>query len=227
MQPYLFPYIGYFQLIYAVDKFVAYDDVAFIKQGWINRNNILLNNNRFLFTIPLVNASSYALICDTQVNYKMNWQPKFLKTIEQAYKKAPQFEAVYPLIVKIINKEHTYVSELAADSLIEVSNYLGISTAIQPSSKNYGNNDLKGQERVIDICKREGADHYINPIGGTELYSKEDFESNGIKLDFVKTLDITYPQFKDPFVPWLSIIDVLMFNSVEQTINLINRYELV
>ncbi|GGK57882.1 WbqC family protein [Rufibacter glacialis] len=229
MQPYVLPYIGYFQLIAAVDKFIVYDDVNFIKSGWINRNNILVNNNPYLFTIPLENASSFQLIKDTKVNIKLYliWKDKFYRTVSQSYKKAPFFDEVNPLICSIFDNVTCDISNLAVNSLKEVCKYLKINTSILETSQGYLNAHMKGQERVIDICMQEGAANYINPIGGLQLYSKEYFEKQKIKLSFIKPTAIEYKQFKGEFVPWLSIIDVLMFNSKEQVNVLINNYELL
>lgn len=227
MQPYLFPYIGYFQLIGAVDKFVAYDDVTFIKQGWINRNNILLNGQRYLFTVPLVNASSNTLICDTLVSDKAGWRPKFLKTIEQAYKKAPQYPAVFPLIQDVVLNGPTEISKLAVRSLSLIADFIGLTTEIKDSSENYANRHLSAQDRVLDICKQEGAGVYINPIGGMELYSKEKFREEGLDLHFIKSLDVTYTQYNSHFVPGLSIIDVLMFNRQDEIAGMLGQYELI
>jgi hypothetical protein len=227
MQPYLFPYIGYFQLIHAADKFVVYDDVTFIKQGWINRNNILLNGQKYLFTVPLVNASSNTLICDTQVSKLDIWGAKFLKTIEQAYRKAPHYAEVYPLLAEIVVPGRDNISTLITNSLRKISAYIGITTEIAETSRHYGNSELKAQERVLDICRKEGADSYVNPIGGIELYSKDRFREEGMDLYFIKTGVVQYAQFKEPFTPWLSIIDVLMFNRPEEALQLVRQYELV
>lgn len=230
MQPYFLPYIGYFQLVKAADKFVAYDDVNFIKQGWINRNNILLNGEPFLFTIPLENASSFSTINSTRLNPKFYpvWREKFVRTVAQNYKKAPHFGEVIGLLDNILKTECETISELAFNSIRSVADYLGLSTTFEPTSARYQNAELKGQERILDICKKEQADHYINPIGGQELYSKAAFEAAGIKLNFIKQKPVVYEQFnKDKFVPWLSILDVLMFNGISGTRALLDEYELI
>lgn len=227
MQPYVFPYIGYYQLIQAVDKFVVYDDVAFIKQGWINRNNILLNNQKHLFFVPVKGISSFKKINETAIDYQFDWTKKMLLTMEQSYKKAPQFENVFPIIQNILIEKKENIAALAIDSVIEVCAYLDIKTNIQKTSQHYGNEHLKGKDRVIDICKKEYASHYINPIGGQELYDATDFLKHNIQLNFIKTNYIQYKQFNNEFVPWLSIIDVLMFNPKEDVKILLNNYELI
>lgn len=230
MQPYLFPYIGYFQLVAAVNKFVIYDDVNFIKGGWINRNNILINKKSNLFTVPLNKASSNTLINETTINLKFYniWKVKFLRSIEQSYKKSPYFTDVYNLIENVLEiNENDLISELAVNSIKNVCDYLQLDTEICETSENYNNKIKSGQERVLDICGIEKASHYINPIGGIELYSKNTFKENGIILNFIKSKPIIYSQFDNDFSPWLSIIDVLMFNSISEVNTMVNQYELV
>ena len=230
MQPYLFPYIGYFQLVAAVNKFVIYDDVNFIKGGWINRNNILINKKSNLFTVPLNKASSNTLINETTINLKFYniWKVKFLRSIEQSYKKSPYFTDVYNLIENVLEiNENDLISELAVNSIKNVCDYLQLDTEICETSENYNNKIKSGQERVLDICGIEKASHYINPIGGIELYSKNTFKENGIVLNFIKSKPIIYSQFDNDFSPWLSIIDVLMFNSISEVSTMVNQYELV
>lgn len=227
MQPYIFPYIGYFQLIKAVDKFVIYDDVNFINRGWINRNRILVNGKDSLFTIPLKEASQNKLINEIEVNWDDAWKSKWLKTLEQSYKKAPYFQQVRPIIEQTLGQEKTIFSEIIVENLKLINAYLGITTEIIPSSAIYQNIELKAQTRILDICLQEKANHYINPIGGIELYQKEVFEEKGMQLNFIKSKPVQYPQLKNDFVPWLSILDVLMFNSVEQIQTFLDSYELV
>lgn len=230
MQPYLFPYIGYFQLITAVDKFVVYDDVNYIKGGWINRNNLLINKKPNLFTLPLDKPSPFELINKTMLNPSLydKWMVKFLRSIEQSYKKAPFYNEVIEIIKNTLEIEkNKSISQVAVKGLRLICDYLQIKTEIVATSEIYNNKNLKAQERVLDICAKEKATQYINVIGGLELYSKEIFSDNGIKLNFIKSDAIVYQQFDNEFVPWLSIIDVLMFNSVEEVNNLINQYKLI
>lgn len=231
MQPYLFPYLGYFQLINAVDTFVSYDDVTYIKGGWINRNNLLINQKSYLFTISLENPSSFTLISETRIDIEKFavYKGKLLKTITQSYKKAPFYKEVFPLIEDFfITNNKIFIADLALDSLILVSNYLGINTKFKKSSIAYHNSkELEKTDRLIDIIKKNEAQEYINPIGGKDIYNKEVFNINGMQLHFLKTRSVVYKQFENDFVPWLSIIDVLMFNSKEEIGLLLNKYELV
>lgn len=229
MQPYIFPYIGYFQLISAVDRFIAYDDVTFIKQGWINRNRILANGAPLLFSIPLSGTGSHTLIREARINsdkYAV-WRSKFFKTLEQYYRKAPQYEQVLSMIKEVLTGEPELISLLNVRSVKAVCSYLGIKTVIIETSVNYANRHLKAEDRVIDICLQENTKVYLNAIGGQELYSYSNFRSHGIELKFLIPGDISYQQFGYPFVHSLSIIDVLMFNKPEAVYRLVGEYKLV
>lgn len=228
MQPYFMPYIGYFQLIKAVDKFIIYDDVNYIKQGWINRNNILLNGTSHLFSIPLKEASSFKKINEIEINDTLfpKWKDKFFKTLEQAYRKAPYYDTVIPILKKILADSEGKINHLIYKSIIEVCNYIGITTKIEASSTIYNNSELLKEQRLVDICKKEEASIYINPIGGQELYTKEYFAKYSIELLFIKSQKIIYQQFNNNFIPWLSIIDILMFNSRAEIIEMLENFDL-
>jgi hypothetical protein len=225
MQPYLFPYIGYFQLLNAVDKFVVFDDVNFIRKGWINRNNILVNRQKYLFTVPVKDASQNKLINEIQIA-EGDWQEKFLRTIAQSYKKAEFFDETFALIETIVRSGELYIAKLILRSLLILKDALKINTEIVPSSEIYNNRELKAQNRILDICKREKASEYVNPSGGIELYDQRFFSENGVKLFFLRTQPFAYRQFGEEFVPYLSIIDVLMFNGAIGTRELLSKYVL-
>jgi len=226
MQPYLFPYIGYFQLIYAVDKFVVLDDVNFINRGWINRNKILVNGKEHLFSIPIKKVSQNKLILECVLSDEL-WQKKFLKTIEMNYKKAPFFTEVFQLISNIVNSQEKNLSLFIFHHIKRIFEFLNLEICIIPSSSVYETIGLKAQEKIINICIKEKATHYINPIGGTELYDKKRFTQENIQLNFLKTNDIIYSQNSNNFIGCLSIIDVLMFNSKIDITDMLGNYELV
>ncbi|MEG1489925.1 WbqC family protein [Acinetobacter sp.] len=229
MQPYFMPYIGYFQLINAVDKFIFYDDVTFIKQGWINRNQILINNQPSMFSIPLSNASSHVLIKDVLIseNTYLKWKKSFLNSIKFSYKKAKNYDQIVVLIERILSAQFKTISELAISSIIEVSKYLELKTEFEVCSNVYSNINLNGQERLLEICKNEKIKTYINPIGGMELYSKNVFFEENIELFFIKTNKSIYKQFSENFVPFLSIIDVLMFNDIDEIKLQLDNFSLI
>ncbi|MBS1745658.1 MAG: WbqC family protein [Bacteroidetes bacterium] len=229
MQPYCFPYIGYFQLIVAADKFVMYDDVSYKKQGWINRNKILLNNSAYTFAVPLNNASSYVKINCTTIDEKSFecWKQKFLKTLIHAYNKAPFLNQTIELVQSVLSNDYFYISGLASESVKSVCEFLNIKTTLSFTSGIYNNNELKSEDRIIDICAKENADTYINAIGGMGLYKSENFKVHNLQLFFLKTKNIVYHQLKGPFVPNLSIIDVLMFNDIATAKQLLLEYQLL
>jgi hypothetical protein len=226
MQPYLFPYIGYWQLINAVDKFVILDDVNYIVRGFINRNRILLNGQPYMFSIPIKKASQNKLIMDTELNFTEEDKRKFLMTIKNAYRKAPYFHEVMPMIEKIIDNPETDLTSYIKNSILRINQYLDIDTEILISSQMEKDNTLKAQDRIIEICKKLNADIYINPCGGRGLYRHCDFEEEGLKLFFLTTIgeNIHYQQFKKEFVENLSIVDLLMNNGQNQIRNFLHQY---
>lgn len=225
MQPYFFPYIGYFQMIKAVDTFVFYDDVNFIKNGWINRNRILINGQASYFTLQLKDASSFKLI--NEISFNDN-RKKLLKSVVVSYSKAPYFREVFDLIERCLYIEALGVSTIAINSVIEVANYLNLHTTFEVSSEKYvETKGLDRAQRLIEICKINNANTYINAIGGATLYDKGFFKQYNIELSFINPKKIVYQQFKNDFVPWLSIIDVLMFNSTREVQIMLDNYELI
>jgi len=226
MQPYFFPYLGYWQLLAAVDKYVVYDDVNYIKGGWIARNNILLNGQKHLITLPLENPSSFKKINEIAITGNMKAREKLVRTIQNAYVKAPYYADVMPWVEDLILHSAT-IAELNTQSILKVCDYLGIDTQIIVSSELDKDNELKGQDKVIHIVKKLGGDAYYNAIGGRELYDKDQFAAEGIQLSFLKAGDISYQQFGNEPISGLSIIDVLMFNSVEEAKRLLEEFELV
>lgn len=228
MQPYFMPYIGYFQLIHAVNVFVFYDDVHFNKRGWINRNKVLVNGKENLFTIALSKASQNKLINEIEVSNPSKSFDQLLKSLEYNYKRAPHFNDVYNLVSQIINKPYKTISDLAINSVKLISEYLELKTLFEISSKSYPKTKvLDKSSRLIAISKKKGCSDYINPSGGKELYNKQKFKMEGINLQFIENELRPYNQFDNIPLVGLSIIDVLMFNSKEETIKLIKQYKLV
>lgn len=224
MQPYLFPYIGYFQLLKQVDEFIVYDDVQHIKRGWINRNNYLINGEGRLITISLFGASTTKLINEIDIQDDFR---SYKKSIKEAYAKAPYFKEVYALIEDVCSFEDRNLARFITNSIEAVARYLSIDTQLVLSSSLINDKKLKGQDKILSICKMRNADRYINPIGGLELYDRAYFGANGVDLYFIKSEITPYVQYKNEFVPSLSIVDVLMFNSPKKVNEMLDRYELV
>lgn len=229
MQPYFFPYIGYFQLMNAVDEFVIYNDIKFTKKGWINRNKILVNNQSQYITLPIKKASdslpvNHRFLADTWTSDRR----KLLNRINESYRKSLYFNEVYSLIENCLNFSDDNLFNFIHNSLLSIKEYLGINTPFVISSTIPLKDGLKAENLVIQICKERNTDTYINPIGGIELYNKSSFEKEGIDLFFLKSKEFTYQQFNNQFVPWLSIIDIMMFNSTETIMKLLmEKYVLI
>ncbi|MCF2628527.1 WbqC family protein [Fusobacterium mortiferum] len=227
MQPYFIPYIGYWQLLNAVDKYVIYDDVNYINRGWINRNRILLNGEDKMITLSLKEASQNKLIKEIELVNNKKERMKILKTISQSYQKAPFYDVVYPLIEEILNFEEVNLGKFLENSIRKIAEYLEINTTILISSEIEKDNMLKGKDKILNICKKLRATKYYNAIGGQELYSYEEFKKNGIELNFLKTSEISYIQYRNNFIPNLSILDVMMFNSKKEIKKYLEKYELL
>ena len=226
MQPYFFPYIGYWQLINAVDKYVIYDDVQYIKRGWINRNRILVDGEPKLINLLMNGASQNKLINEVCASNNAVYKNKLLKTIKHSYSKAPYFDFIYPIVEKIILSEEEVLSLYLKNSIEIIAEYLGMNTEFILSSDINKDNKLYGQDKVLQICKVLGATEYYNAIGGKKLYTAQDFRDNGIGLKFLRTEAIEYKQFDNEFISNLSIIDVMMFNSKEEVKKMLDLYTL-
>jgi hypothetical protein len=229
MQPYVFPYLGYYQLVNAVDRFVFFDDVNFINKGWINRNQILQQSEPFRFTIPLIKASQNRLINEIEIADYEKWKMQFLKLIEFNYKKAPYFSDIYPWLSQFLNRDYKMIGRLASDSVEAVARLLSLDTEFSYSTDlHYRTAESSdGESKILAICDLLSATKYINPKNGVELYQPSKFQDRNIDLKFIHMDEIVYGQFeKEKFVPYLSIIDVLMFNGTDETRKLLEKYTL-
>ena len=227
MQPYFFPYLGYWQMLNAVDIFVLYDDVNYINRGWINRNQILINKNPHMLTLPLLEASQNKLINTINITNIAKQKEKIIKTLNLAYAKAPYFNKVMPLLEEIILCKNSNLASFLKYQFEIISDYLTITTKLIPSSSICKPENLHGKYKILEICKILNAEYYINAIGGQHLYDKQEFEYNNIQLNFIKMNNIQYKQFNNKFVPNLSIIDVMMLNSLEQIKKMLDEYTLI
>lgn len=215
MQPYFLPYVGYFQLIALVDQFIVYDNIKYTKKGWVNRNRMLLHGKDAIFSLPLKKGSDFLNIVERNLSTDFD-RTKLLNQIKGTYSRAPYFESTYRILEKIVDYEEVNLFSYIHHSILRLCEYLGIKTEILISSEIGIDHSLKGQEKVLALCKIVGADTYINTIGGVELYAKDAFRIQGIDLQFIKALPFEYAQFRKPFVPRLSIVDSLMFNPLDR-----------
>lgn len=224
-QPYFLPYISYWQLINAADVFFIGDNYAYIKRGWINRNRILFRGAPELFGIEVARASSFSLISELNIA-KIDKRKKMNKLYE-AYHKAPYYDIGVHLVEEIFDCQEENLSEFLISSIKTICAYLEIKTPIRRTSELEGNDSFKREGRIYDMCHRLGADVYINPIGGKELYDADEFARQNIALRFINTEDIVYRQFGEPFVEKLSILDVIMFNSKDEIREMLGKYTLI
>ncbi len=226
MQPYFFPYIGYFQLMFQSDIFVFHDDVQFIKGGWVNRNRILRNGEPRWLTLPVRKAASQLAINRRYYQLEQANVERLSRRIEAAYRKAPCFAAIFPVVEELLKFGDANVAAFNVNLIERIAARLAIRTRFVRSSEMEKDDRLTGQERVIDICRCLGATHYVNPIGGVRLYQSDRFAVADIKLSFLKPAVSAYPQFGQAPVPDLSVIDILMFNSAESVARLLSKYRL-
>jgi hypothetical protein len=214
MQPYFMPYIGYYQLIAAADLFIVYDNIKYTKKGWINRNRILRNGSDATISLPLKADSDFLNVAERRL--AEDFKPaKLLAQIEGAYRAAPFFRDTMPLLEGILAFEDRGLFPFLRNSIERTCAHLGVATPIRASSTVAIDHGLKAQDKVLAFCAAAGADVYINPIGGVELYDEKQFAEQGVQLRFLRAKPLEYSQFGEPFVPWLSIIDVMMFNSLD------------
>ncbi len=212
MQPYLFPYVGYFQLIKQVDQFVFFDNAQYIRRGYCNSNSILVNCDKFKFTLPVQKAPQKTPINHIQIHSETytKWKDNFLTTIKHAYSQAPYYKTVIDLIEETFNQNSDLLSDISIKGIQSISKYLGTDTSFSKSSSIDYNQQQPAQFKIIEICQKNKADKYINMINGADLYDQEVFEKNGLELAFLNPTITEYNQPCDAFLGHLSIIDLLM-----------------
>ena len=226
MQPYFLPHIGYWQLLAAVDRFVVYDNVKYTKKGWINRNRFLRDGTDAVFTLPLRKGSDFLNIADRAV--ADDFDPStILNPLREAYRKAPFFNEAFPTIEMIVTAAPRNLFEYLHNSIEAIAAYLHVQTPLIVSSTIRIDHQITADRKVLAICDALRATTYINSIGGRRLYSAAAFAQQGIDLKFLQPRDLTYRQCDDRFVPNLSIVDVMMFNSKEAVQAMLGEYDLV
>lgn len=231
MQPYFFPYLGYFSLIKHTDKFILFDTVQFIRHGWIERNRVLNPNGDWQYIkVPLIKFSQNTIIKEIKINNQIEWREKIFAQLQLYKKKAPNYSIVIGILKDIFSTEYYDIVSLDLNSLMKVSDYLGISTSIEVLSS-VGLAIEKANapdEWALNICKALGnVEEYWNPPGGTSFFDRIKYEKAGINLKFHSIKLKEYIQRQNSFIPGLSIIDVMMFNSVNDINEMLDNYEFV
>lgn len=227
MQPYLFPYLGYIQLMQAVDEFVFFDTAQFIRRGWIHRNRIVLNGKAHTFTVPVTKCARNTLIQDVLWSADPLVRIKLLQTIKQAYKDAPYVDAVLPWVERTLRSTESSVAKLIEMHFIDVYNYLGLEVNFYLASSRKWTEAYGASERILSMCMDVNATCYINPINGRHLYDASDFAMKGIELQFLEMDAVEYPQMGSEFVSHLSMIDVLMMNEPTEVLNLLQNHQII
>ena len=227
MQPYLFPYLGYLQLMQAVDEFVFFDTAQFIRRGWIHRNRILFHGKAHTFTVPVTKCARDTLIRDVLWSGDLSVRTKLLQTIKQAYKNAPYFHVVLPWIERTLSSTESSVPKLIEMHFIELYNYLGLEVNFYLASSRRWTDAFGASQRILSMCQDLNATRYINPINGRHLYSASEFAVKGIKLQFLEMAAVEYPQMGMEFISHLSMIDVLMMNGPKEVLRLLRNYQII
>ncbi len=230
MQPYFFPYAGYFSLVSSVDVFVFFDDVQYIRRGWIARNRILNRNSDSgweYINVPLKKAAQQARICEMEIHHDDQWEEKLIRKVTFRYSKAPFFGAVSELLFDTLRHDLNRISDLNCTSIQEICGYMGIEKTFMRSSALEYNRSLGACEKLIEITRSLGGTTYCNAVGGRNLYDREEFARAGLGLLFVQPGEVTYNQGGGNFVPDLSIMDALMWNSKEDARRLVDAYTVV
>lgn len=225
MQPYLFPYLGYFQLIAASSLFILGDSLQYTRRGWINRNRLLVGGQPWQFSVPLEQGARSQAINQRLLSEQMRLtSQRLLHTIRHSYHRAPCYPQVFPLVEEILENPERNLAHFTEHSIRRICNYLEIDTPIARISDMGLAGDIDREQRLIHVVKRSGGNVYLNPEGGRHLYSPDVFHSHGVELRFLRMDEFSYRQFDDDFVPSLSIIDVLMFNQPDEMRRLLGRY---
>ncbi len=225
MQPYFLPYMGYWQLINAVDEFVIYDTIQYTKKGWINRNRFLMNGTDEVFSLPLKKDSDFLFVRDRELAPSFE-RDKLIRQLKGAYQKAPYFSDHFPIIEDIINFSDNNLFTYVENSIHRICQFLDIKTPLIKSSDiQTGHEKMKGTDKVIDICQSQNAANYMNPIGGLDLYNKNTFQDAGIHLSFLRSTPLDYQCFGAPCLPHMSILDVMMFCPKNDITSYLTRFE--
>ena len=223
MQPYFLPYLGYFQLMKSVDIFILADEYQYTNKGWINRNRAILNNKLMTFTIPV--SSDGVFISDKKIHNQKSIKSLHRK-IKQSYCDSPNSQSVNLVLEDVFQSEQEFLFPFIDRSIASICELLAINTQMVRLSELDNNKNLKGVERVIDIVKVLGADTYLNPEGGRELYKREEFNRNHLELEFLEHIPKPYPQLIPGFIDRLSIIDLLYMNNNTEALHVqLNSYQ--
>lgn len=229
MQPYLFPYIGYFSLIRNTDHFVFFDTPQYIRKGWINRNRLLGTGGKDIyFTVPVEKCPRETPIKDVKISYNENWKEKWMGQLTIYKKRAPYYLTVMQLIQEVLNSEAEYISKMAITSVIKTCQYLEMDIDYDIYSEmNLPMSEVNApDEWALEITRAMKYDTYVNPPGGKSFFNADKYRKADIELEFLTQELLKYNQRVGVFVPGLSIIDVMMFCSPSEIVSMMNSYKI-
>jgi len=230
MQPYFFPYIGYWQLIHATDTFVLFDDAQYMRHGWVNRNRILKPGGGWQYIlVPLAKHVAKESIKNVHAHPEEKWKERIIAQLAHYKRKARYFDEINQMVSEILfSGNEQSIAAINFATIVKLCAYLDVKKEIiQSSEQNFDYADVgDAGEWALRIGEQMGATEYINPAAGAVLFSQEKFSSSNIKLSFLTPHEIVYSQ-RGVFEPSMSIIDVLMFNGMEGTKELLKNYSIV
>lgn len=215
MQPYFLPYLGYWQLLGASDRFVLLDDVNYIVRGWMNRNRIWVGGKEHWMTIPLSNASQNRLIPETLIVEGREWKEKLMRTVQGAYAKASHFADGRDLLAEILGTDEKNLAAFLSRSIRIIAERLGLSASIESASAMPADEGLRAESRILDLCEKTGASTYLNLPGGRDLYQATAFEARGMELRFLRSDWEAMELQSSSGQLTLSLLDLRMHNSTE------------
>ena len=228
MQPYFFPYVGYFSLMDYADYFISFDTAQYISHGWINRNRILSSNGEPIYmTVPIKKATRETAIKDIEIDNTQDWKGKIFGQLTAYKRKAPKYKETTDVLYDILNSsDTTLLSRLNFHILKSIANYLGIECDFDEFSEmNLAVSDVsEPDEWALNISKALGANEYVNPPGGITFFDKNMYDNAGIELKFLKSKLKPYIQRIGRWEPGLSIIDVMMFCDKDEILDILKDY---
>lgn len=219
MQPYFFPYLGYFQLIDAVDVYVNLDHVSFMKRSYMTRN-VLKSDTAF--QVRVKGGSQNKNCRQVMVDFSENYLSNTFKTIHHLYGKSPHYQRVLDeVLLPVMVEKDLSISEWNINIIKRICGYLDIQTEIIDTSFNFDHLELKREEGLKVIVHQLNGDHYINAIGGQELYDKADFKKDGIDLQFIQMEELAVEH------RYASILDLMMNYDVDFLKVELKKYTLI
>lgn len=231
MQPYFFPYIGYFSLIEYADKFVFFDTPQYISRGWINRNRILtLNGEPTYITVPVEKAPQETPIREIMIDNSKDWRGRIYGQLSAYKRRAPRYSITEAIVHDVLDGfKGNGLSELSIRTVKMMSDILGLKCeyGIFSGMKENIVEVKKPDEWALEISKALEADVYVNPPGGMSFFDRDKYRNAGIEIKFLQSNLRPYRQRIGQWVPALSVIDVLMFCDEREVTDMLKDYALL